>query len=116
MFEVTLPLRVSRPAGDGALEGEIERVVDELAALDQCKEELLDFAVGLNDDTVEVEVTVQADDAPTALAIAISCVRAAIHATGGGTPGWDDHKPDESKIVYEIDDDESMEIRPLTNA
>lgn len=116
MFEVVLPLQVEGHEGD--LEEEIERVVAELAALDDCKDELLDYAVSLNqeDDTVEFEVTVQADEPPEALSIAISCVRAAIHATGAGTPGWDDHQSDDARVVYQVDSEEGMEIRPVAHA
>jgi hypothetical protein len=62
-------------------------------------------------------VTVEASGLEEALRIGLSFVRSAIHATGAGTHGWDDTGRVENAIViYEVDTDESVEVRPLVSA
>lgn len=89
MYEAVIPIRVE--LADSANLGEaIDHVTNELALIDERTPELLDYAVSSDatDNSVIFEVTVDADDEMEALAGAVSWVRAAIHATGGATPGW----------------------------
>ena len=67
-----------------------EGIADELAGLQDCNESLLDFAFGSDatDSTVEFELTVEAGSIDETVEVGGSWLRAAIHATGGCTPGW----------------------------
>jgi hypothetical protein len=90
MYEAVIPIRVAL-AGPGVdLSDAIDQVTDQLALIDERTPELLDYAVSSDttDNTALFEVTIDADDEIEALAGAVSWVRAAIHATGGATPGW----------------------------
>lgn len=89
MYEAVIPIRVQL-AGSADLGDAIDQVTNELALIDERTPEMLDYAVSSDatDNTVVFELTVDADDEMEALAGAVSWVRAAIHATGGATPGW----------------------------
>lgn len=87
-FEATF--EVVGPDAEG-LEQAAGQLMDELLALEKagCGIHSSAVSVDLADRTVEVEVSVDHDDEETARAVSQSCIRAAIHATGGGTAGWD---------------------------
>lgn len=90
---VGIPLRVSCPPE--RFFGSVDRVGDELIDLEACSPELLDstFSADLEDSSVVVEVSVEAETIGQALDLAVSFVRTAIHAAGAGTPGWENHPP-----------------------
>lgn len=89
MYEAVIPIRVEL-AGSVDLGDAIDQVTNELALIDERTPEMLDYAVSSDatDNAVVFELTIDADDEMEALAGAVSWVRAAIHATGGATPGW----------------------------
>jgi hypothetical protein len=115
-YWVNVPVQVVGYEGD--LGDNIDLVVEELAKLDDCNEALLDYSAesDATDDTAEFAVTVEATGLEDALRTGLSCIRSAIHATGAATPDWDDSPPDHRVVVYQIDTDESVEVRPLVSA
>jgi hypothetical protein len=118
MYEVVIPLQI-RLAEGVSLGMAIDRVTDELAAIDKTTPGLLDFAVGSDagDNTAVFEVTVEAGDGLEALNGAVSWVRAAFHAVGGQTPGWEDESAAKACTTYEIDPAEGqVEVRQLASA
>jgi hypothetical protein len=116
MFSVNVPVQVI--GYTGVLGDHIEEVVEELAKLDACKNDLLDFAASsdASDDTAVFTVTVQAPTIEAAMAVGVSSIRAAIHATGAATHGWDDTDVGDQVIIYQVDSDEGVEVRPLVDA
>lgn len=116
MFSVNVPVMVLGYTGD--LGDTIEQVVDELAKLDACHSNLLDFAADSDatDDTADFTVTVEASSIEEATKIGMSAIRAAIHATGAATHGWDDSDADDHVVIYQVDADEGVEVRPLVDA
>lgn len=116
MFSVNVPVKVIGFTGD--LGDHIEQVVEELAKLDGCNSDLLDFAASsdASDDTAEFTVTVQAPSLEEATTSGVSCIRAAIHATGAATHGWDDSDVNDQVVIYRVGSDEGVEVRPLVDA
>jgi len=117
MYEVVIPLRIGLPAGVDLGEA-LDRVTSELAKIDESTPGLLDYAVSsdASDSTAVVEITVVAGDGLEALNGAVSWVRAAFHAAGGQTPGWED-RATKACTTYEIDPAEGqVEIRQLVDA
>jgi hypothetical protein len=114
-FWVNVPVQVSGYTGD--LGDNIDRVVEELAKLDACNGDLLDFSADSDatNDTAEFAVTVEAPSLEEALKVGLSCIRSAIHATGAATHGWDDSRAGDGVVIYEVDADESVEVRPLVS-
>lgn len=90
MYEAAIPIHVALSGPDADLGEAIGNVTNQLAVIDESTPELLDYAVSSDaaDNSVLFEITLDADDDLQALAAAVSWVRAAIHATGGNTPGW----------------------------
>ncbi len=90
MYAAVIHIHVALGSPEADLGEAIDQVTDQLALIDERTPELLDYAVSSDatDDTAVFEITVDADDEMEALAGAASWVRAAIHATGGATPGW----------------------------
>jgi hypothetical protein len=90
MYEAVIPIRVAFADPGIDLGDAVDQVTDQLALIDERTAELLDYAVSSDstDNTALFEMTVDANDEMEALAGAVSWVRAAIHATGGATPGW----------------------------
>ncbi len=90
MYEAVISICVVLADSGADLGDVIDQVTDQLALIDERTSELLDYAVSSDtgNDTAVFEVTVDADDEMEALAGVVSWVRAAIHATGGATPGW----------------------------
>ena len=115
-FWVNVPVQVIGYTGD--LGDNIDRVVEELAKLDACKSDLLDFSADSDatDDPAEFAVTVDAPSLEEALKVGLSCIRTAIHATGAATHGWDDSRGENDVVIYQVDTDESVEVRPLVSA
>jgi hypothetical protein len=115
-YWVNVPVQVVGYEGD--LGDNIDLVVEALAKIDNCNGALLDYSVesDATDDTAEFAVTVEASGLEDALSTGLSCIRSAIHATGAATPDWDDSPPGHGVVVYQIDADESVEVRPLVNA
>ena len=77
--------------------GELDQVMSELLALEECTDGLADSAIGLDlaTMTAEISVSVEADSPETAISIAMGSIRTAIHAAGGSTVGW----PSVSEVV-----------------
>lgn len=92
--------------------------MEELAKLDACDSNLLDFAADSDstDDTASFTVTVRASSLAEAAKIGVSCIRAAIHATGAATHGWDDTDVGDQLVIYQADTDEGVEVLPLVDA
>lgn len=90
MYEAVIPISVVFAQPGASLGDVIDQVTKQLALIDENTPELLDYAVSSDatDDTAVFEVTADAGDELEAVAAAVSWVRAAIHAAGGGTPGW----------------------------
>lgn len=67
------------------------QLMDQLLALETAGCGIHSSAVSLDlaHGVVEVEVSVDHDDEEAGQAVSQSCIRAAIHATGGHTGGWD---------------------------
>jgi hypothetical protein len=77
----------------GAVEvipGDLDRVMNELLALEACTEGLADSAIGLDLESLsaEISVSVEAESPESAIATAVNAIRTAIHAAGGSTAGW----------------------------
>jgi len=81
-----------------------EHVVEQFAALEAVHDGLLDFALGADDEarSIEVQITVEAATLE-AVTLGVGSLRSAIHASGGGTPGWDDQPARDYVIGYSID-------------
>jgi hypothetical protein len=116
MFSVNVPVQVSGYSGD--LGDHIEQVVEQLADLNTCNDQLLDFAASSDaiNGTAEFNVTVQAPSIEQAMNVGVSCIRAAIHAAGAATYGWDDSDAGEQVVIYQVDSEEGVEVRPLVDA
>src|SRR5260370_7667014 len=112
MFSVSVPVEVIGYTGD--LGDTIEQVVDELANLNTCNSDLLDFSADSDatDDTADFTVTVQAPSLEEAMATGVSCIRAAIHATGASTHGWDDEPDQDTLAVSRVDSNEAGDAPP----
>lgn len=115
-YWVKIPVQVTRYQGD--LGDNIDRVVQELAKLDACNDALLDYSAesDATDDTAAFEVTVEGSSLEEAARIGLGAIRAAIHATGAATPDWDESSKGDDVVIYELDTDESVEVRPLVSA
>ncbi len=116
-YWVNIPVQVVGYQGD--LGDNIDLVVEQLAKLDACNDALLDYSAesDASDDTAEFGVTVEASGLENALRTGLSCIRSAIHATGAATPDWDETAAlGDGVVIYQIDADESVEVRPLVNA
>lgn len=113
MYGLIVNLTVRGPAG--SLADHVDQVTEQLVGLEDCTPELLDSAIGLEISTgsVDVDITVDTDLPEDALRIGLSCLRTAIHAAGGGTPDWDAADHDEHVVLYLLDTDEGMQVRPL---
>jgi hypothetical protein len=114
-FWVRIPVQVTRYHGD--LGDSIDLVVQELAKLDTCTSELLDYSADSDgtDNTAAFAVTVEAGSLEDALAVGKSCIRSAIHAAGAATPDWDDKASNADVVIYQLDTDESVEVRQLVS-
>lgn len=74
-----------------AFEEVFDELVDEFDQLEDTHESFLDSAVSVDAGarTIAVEVTASGETFEDAEATASSCIRSAIHATGGETSAWD---------------------------
>jgi hypothetical protein len=89
MYSVVIPILV-KLASPATLREVIVQVTGHLADIDEHTPEFLDYAVSADasNNTALFEITADATDELEAVAGALSWVRAAIHASGGATPGW----------------------------
>jgi hypothetical protein len=115
-YWVKIPVHVAQYQGD--LGDNIDEVVQELVKLQGCSGELLDFSADSDatDDTAAFAVTVEADSLESALQVGTAFIRAAIHATGAATPDWDEVSAYENVVIYQLDLDESVQVRQLVTA
>lgn len=83
------------PDGETDVPAEVDRLMQELLNLEACNPVLADSGVGLDLSamTVEVTLSIHCENIDEALHEATSAIRTAIHAAGGGTPGWPDATP-----------------------
>lgn len=67
-----------------------ERLMVELLKLEECNGNVFDSTTSTdaNAGTILVEVLVTGDEFVATMQMALDVIRTAIHATGGGTPGW----------------------------
>lgn len=72
---------------------EMEELFEPLADALYDLTNVIDADLGANLDRGQFDFTmaVDADDEVAALQAGIAAVRSAVHATGGGTPGWEQH-------------------------
>lgn len=112
-YGLTVPLMVSGVHGD--LGEAADRLANQLAESQQRDPRLLDFGIGSDatNDTVEVELTVDVGSPGDAVTLGLSCLRTAIHATGGHATGLEGADPGEHAATYEITDEEALSVRPL---
>lgn len=82
-FSATLPGDVDR----ANLEEHLEAVLIELDSLDGITD--ADMAIDYDEPRVMFSMYVQAEDDSSAIAQVGTAMRTAIHAAGGGTPGWE---------------------------
>jgi hypothetical protein len=77
------------------LPGQAEEVMQQLLALEACHDGLTSSAVGLDLETMIVEISISAEARTYELAVAaaMSAIRSAIHAAGGATPDWPSSLP-----------------------
>jgi len=68
-----------------------DELMEQLLALEEagCGIHSSAVSVDLGERSVELEVAVDGSEEGVVIAVARSCIRAAIHATGGATPDWD---------------------------
>ena len=78
-------------AGPGACEPRLDPLMDALLDLEEADKAITDpdLAADLSTGRVDVQMIVDADDPATAMVKALATVRAAIHAIGDATPGWE---------------------------
>jgi hypothetical protein len=93
-----------------SLADHVDSVVEELHNLDEQNRSLLDVGVGLDASVreVEIDMTVEADTPEDAAKLALALTRCAIHAAGGGTPGWD-NPPLTQNFLYKLQRLQSLE-------
>jgi hypothetical protein len=115
-YWVKIPVHVVRYQGD--LGDNIDLVVQELAKLDACNGAVLDYTAesDATNDTAAFAVTVEGSSLEEAARIGLGTIRAAIHATGAATPDWDEGSKGDDVVIYQLDADESVEVRPLVSA
>jgi hypothetical protein len=90
-------------------------VTDRYATLEAADAHLLDCSWGYSDHgghaTVDIDLTVDADDETAAYELASASVRSAIHDAHGATPGWGERASDPAAVVYRLTD-ESVALLP----
>lgn len=79
--------------GNSDFDAHTDLVADHLIDLEESHPCLLDSTVttDLKAFTVEITVTVEAEEYAKAIELAESCIRAAIHGAGGNTSSWESH-------------------------
>ncbi len=90
--EYACTLTVTHPQGDReAIRAEVDRVMQELLLIEQSAVAITNAAISLDLDTstVIVELVSGGPNFAAAQRTAESSLRAAIHAAGGSTPGWE---------------------------
>lgn len=97
-------------ASDADLADHVDCVMQELIKLEDCMPEVGDSAIGLDADhgKAEIELTITVDDLEDALRVGKAAIRAAVHAAGGQTPGWDDESG--GSVEYDLID---VSLEPL---
>lgn len=75
----------------GALEGRTDPLMEELLSIEAADGDIEDpdLAADLSTGQVDVQMVVEAPTPPEAMMKAFTTLRAAIHAIGDGTAGWD---------------------------
>ncbi len=70
----------------------LDDLTDELSDLEDAHSDLLDAAVfvSVEERTLTIAATASGESFDDAESVAQSCIRAAIHATGGATEDWND--------------------------
>lgn len=77
--------------GPASCEPRLDPLMEALLALEEADEAIADpdLAADLGTGHVDVQMVVDADDPAVAMVKALATLRAAIHAIGDATPGWE---------------------------
>lgn len=77
--------------GPGTCESRLEPMMDALLELEESDEAIMDpdLAADVHTGRVDFQMTVDAEDPAAAIGKAVATLRAAIHAIGDATPGWE---------------------------
>lgn len=95
IYKIRLVAQVEADLDDaqrGAILDHVADVTDELMAIEEKHDNLADsdMSVSLRDHEIRLSVdVVDVSDLSEAVKIGMSTLRSAIHAAGGGTPGWE---------------------------
>ncbi|MCW2736111.1 hypothetical protein [Nocardioides sp.] len=89
-IDVTVDLNVRIDEDAEPIDEQLGAVMEELVKLADSDCGISDPAVSYDSDLrlVTIEVVAESDDFDDAVVTADSCIRSAIHAAGGATPGW----------------------------
>ncbi|EHY90516.1 hypothetical protein ACQPZU_04390 [Saccharomonospora azurea] len=81
-----------------------DKLMEALIAQEECSHGFTDVAVAVDGDRgiVEVEANASGKDLAHAVAVAQSCVRAAMHEVGISTPDWPSHRETMSMLLKEL--------------
>ena len=85
-------------SGDGDLDAQTDLVFEALLALEEEDQTLCDadLDVILSERLVTVRISVMGETLDVVLQTGGSAIRTAIHAAGGGTPGWTNPTPNDA--------------------
>lgn len=113
-IRVDLGMRFDSDEDQESVAGQVEAIIEHLIDLEDTNCGLVDSTIGLDlgKRVLEAELTVEAATRGAALDCGVACLRAAIHAAGGGTPDWDD-EPETGVVAFLLDDDEGVNVRQL---
>jgi hypothetical protein len=86
-----LTVQQIRCADPDVLPDRLDPLMEELLGLEACDKAIEDpdLAADVSTGQVDVQMIIEADDPPAAMAKAFATVRTAIHAMGDATPGWE---------------------------
>lgn len=87
-YVTELRLDVQTELSDDDFDAHTDKLFDELMTLDNVIDP--DMTLSLTQHSVVITVASEAETTESAAVMAFSAVRTAIHAAGGGTPGWED--------------------------
>ncbi|MGH3272956.1 MAG: hypothetical protein ACRDNZ_01340 [Streptosporangiaceae bacterium] len=106
------------PGGSSCKDRDAGEQWGELSKLDACTSQLLDYSADSDatNDTASFAVTVEASSLEDALGFGMSCIWSAIHASGGAMPDWDGIDSHSDVVIYQLDTDESVEVRQLVSS
>lgn len=108
MVNCTWSFHIATEQDRDGIVAELDRVMGHLLDLEEADPRLEDSSLGLDLDTMSVEIGIAAEGETfeDGLATAMGAIRTAIHAAGGSTPDWpsmDDLMPADTEdgLVFE---------------